>query len=95
MHLGTRVTKPGGKRRPAMGHTMWGGPHGDAGLAWDWVEITEGVVAMADPMGVATNVRLLDRHGTVLPAVEAALHFNQFVRRLPWQDEVQRLLQAA
>ena len=76
---------------------MWGGlsGEGDAGLAWDWVEITRGVVAMADPMCVVTNMQLLNRDGEVLPATEAALHFNQFVRRLPWQEEVRRLLKTA
>jgi hypothetical protein len=68
---------------------------GDAGLAWDWVEVTRGVVAMVDPMCVVTNMQLLNRDGEVLPAAEAALHFNQFVRRLPWQDEVRRLLKTA
>ena len=76
---------------------MWGGlsGEGDAGLAWDWVEITQGVVAMADPMCVVTNMHLVNRDGEVLPATEAALHFNQFVRRLPWQEEVRRLLKTA
>jgi hypothetical protein len=43
-------------------------------------------------MCVSTNMQLVNIHGDVLPASEAALHFNQFVRRLPWQDEVRRLL---
>jgi hypothetical protein len=56
------------------------------------MEIGRGIVAMSDPMCVLTNMRILSRDGQVLPATEAALHFNQFVRRLPWQDEVRRLL---
>jgi len=67
----------------------------DAGIAWDWIEIGLGVVAMVDPMGVTTNMQLVNRDGVVLAASEAALHINQFVRRLPWQDEVRRLLQAS
>jgi len=76
------------------GHTVWGrlSGDGDAGLAWDWVEIAKGVVAMVDPMRVVTNMQLVALDGHVLPATEAALHFNQFVRRLPWQEEVRRLL---
>jgi hypothetical protein len=76
------------------GHTVWGrfSGDGDAGMAWDWVEVGHGVVAMVDPMRVVTNMQLLSREGNLLPATEAALHFNQFVRRLPWQDEVRRLL---
>ena len=63
-------------------------------MAWDWVEVARGVVAMVDPMHVVTNMKLIDDKGGVLPAVEAALHINQFVRRLPWQEEVNRLLKA-
>lgn len=95
VHGGTHVSSRGRRGRPSRGHTLWRNARAGVGLAWDWIEITDGVVAMVDPMCVATNVRLLDRDGGVLPAVEAALHFNQFVRRLAWQDEVQRLLQAA
>ena len=97
VHLGTRVTTAGDRCHPSSGHTVWGGlsGSGDAGLAWDWVEVTRGVVAMVDPMCVVTNMQLLNRDGEVLPAAEAALHFNQFVRRLPWQDEVRRLLKTA
>jgi hypothetical protein len=61
-------------------------------MAWDWVEIGRGIVAMVDPMQVITNVRLVNLEGRVLAATEAALHLNQFVRRLPWQEEVRRLL---
>jgi hypothetical protein len=46
-------------------------------------------------MAVLTNMRLLHPDGRVLPRTEAALHINQFVRRLPWQDEVTRLLKSA
>jgi hypothetical protein len=94
-HLATRVTNHRTRNEPCSGHTIWRGlsQDGDAGLAWDWIEIASGVVAMVDPMSVSTNMRLLNVHGEVLPATEAALHFNQFVRRLPWQEAVSRLLQ--
>jgi hypothetical protein len=44
-------------------------------------------------MRVITNMQLVSVDGRPLPAIDAALHINQFVRRLPWQDEVRRLLQ--
>ena len=95
-HLATRVTTCRILGEPCSGHTIWRGlsQEGDAGLAWEWIEIASGVVAMVDPMSVSTNMRLVNDHGDVLPATEAALHFNQFVRRLPWQEEIRRLLKA-
>ncbi|MEP6503070.1 MAG: hypothetical protein ABJD97_07065, partial [Betaproteobacteria bacterium] len=97
VHLSTRVTNAGRQRMPCSGTTVWGGfsDDGDAGLAWDWVEIAQGVIAMSDPMSLVTNLQLVTADGDVLPAMAAALHFNQFVRRLPWQQEVQRLLKTA
>lgn len=97
VHLSTWVTSSRRGYEPCSGNTVWGGfsNGGEARLAWDWVEIAEGVVAMADPMSLTTNLQLVTSDGQVLPATAAALHFNQFVRRLPWQDEVSRLLRTA
>jgi hypothetical protein len=95
VHLATRITNPDGCCSPRSGHTIWGGfsSKGDAGMAWDWVEIGTGVVAMADPMAVLTNVQLIDGSGEVLPEPVTIVHLNRIVRRLRWQDEVIRRLE--
>ena len=92
-HLGTRVTSPGER----IGQTLWGcrGADGEAGVAWDWVELPGEAVAMADPMAVVTNLRLLGDHGEVLTAQQAARYLNEIVHALPWQQEVRRALRAA
>jgi hypothetical protein len=94
VHLGTRIVCGGEPGHPPTGQTVWGAHRadGEAGLAWDWIAIAHGVVAMADPMGVVTNLRLVGDTGEVLTAHQAALHINRLVRRLPWQDEVWRAL---
>jgi hypothetical protein len=96
-HLATRITSAPDRSGRCSGHTLWGrlSDDGDAGLAWDWIEVGRGVVAMADPLRVITNMQLLGVDGSVMPAMDAALHFNCFVRRLPWQEEVRRLLHTA
>ncbi len=93
-HLGTRVLACGLGDTPATGHTVWGGAslEGDAGVAWDWVQIQTGVVAMADPFGLVTNLQLVGEQGRVLSHVEAVMRLNQIVHALPWQTEVQRAL---
>lgn len=90
VHLGTRITHPGSPSEPPSGQTVWGEftPQHEAGLAWDWVQICEGVIAMVDPMCVVTNLRLVGERGQVLTAREAALHLGRLVHQLPWQDEV-------
>jgi hypothetical protein len=41
---------------------------------------------------VITNLRLLGDQGEVLTAWEAARHLSELVYTLPWQQEVQRML---
>ncbi len=94
VHLGTRVLNPGDTDGPTTGQTLWGGPSakGAAGVAWDWVEIQDGVVAMADPFGLVTNLQLVSAQGEMLTGFEATLRLNELVHALPWQTEVQRAL---
>jgi hypothetical protein len=92
VHLDTRVVRA--ESRGTAGQTFWIGPHddGEAGMAWDWVQLDGGVVAMADPMAVITNLRLLDEDGHVLTAWQSARYLNALVHGLPWQEEVCRAL---
>jgi hypothetical protein len=79
------------------GQTLWGDANEaqSAGVAWDWVQLQQGVVAMADPLGLVTNLKLLDDEGEALNNVEAAVQLHQLVYALPWQTEVQRALSQA
>ena len=93
-HLGTHVS-PGEELPGCMaGQTVWTAhaAEGEAGMAWDWIEIARGVVAIADPLSVVTNVRLVNDEGEVLTALQAARFLNEMVRALPWQQEVERAL---
>ena len=94
VHLGTRVLNTGDGENPTTGQTIWGGPSGDgaAGVAWDWVQIQDGVVAMADPFGLVTNLQFVGDQGELLSGFEATLRLNELVHTLPWQSEVQRAL---
>ena len=94
VHLGTRVLTFGDEAGPCSGQTLWGDASEDrsAGVAWDWVELQEGVVAMSDPLGMVTNLRLLDARGQALSQIQVAAHLHLLVHALPWQTEVQRAL---
>lgn len=79
------------------GQTLWAGRGPDvddaeAGMAWDWVQVADGVLAMADPMSVVTNLRLVSDSGEVLTAHAAAMYLNEMVRVLPWQHTVCEVL---
>ena len=93
-HVDTQIFPANDEDGPRCGQTVWAGPlaDGQVGVAWDWVQVSRGVVAMADPMCVVSNLRLIGPQGEVLTAWEAARHLNQIVYGLPWQGEVQRVL---
>ena len=93
-HLDTQVFPASDHAAPRSGQTVWRGASadGEVGVAWDWVQLSRGVVAMADPMCVVSNLRLLGSQGEVLTAWESARHLSQIVYGLPWQGEVQRAL---
>ena len=95
-HIGTQVTNPGEAMFRTTGQTLWAwsSDDGEAGMAWDWVVLGRGIVAMADPMAVVSNLRLVSEEGDVLSNTESALHFNTIVHGLPWQDEVVRAIGA-
>ena len=97
VHLGTRVLTFGDRAGPCSGQTLWGdaSPGRSAGVAWDWVQIQRGVVAIADPLGLITNLKLLDAAGEALSAPQVAMHLNEIVHALPWQSEVQRALEVS
>lgn len=97
VHLGTQVISTGDGMHRCTGQTLWGRPSdvGEAGLAWDWVELPQGVVAMADPLAVISNLRIVGPEGEELSGFETMLRLNELVHALPWQDEVQRALKMA
>jgi hypothetical protein len=98
VHLGTQVISTGDGLHRCSGQTLWG-RHADggrdAGVAWDWVELPQGVVAMADPLAVVSNLRIVGPQGEELSGFEATLRLNELVHALPWQNEVQRALKFA
>jgi hypothetical protein len=95
-HVDTRVTNPGDQISRTAGQTVWAATatSGQAGMAWDWIQLSHGIVAMADPLSVITNLRLVNSDGAVLSPVESLRHLNEIVHTLPWQDEVERVLVA-
>jgi hypothetical protein len=94
VHLGTRVLTLGDEDHPCCGQTLWCDESDQCatGVAWDWVELRAGVVAMSDPMGVITNMRLLDENGSVMNQTQVAMRLHPLVHALPWQTEVSRVL---
>ncbi|WIT13595.1 hypothetical protein PFX98_08255 [Paucibacter sediminis] len=77
------------------GITLWaatlGTAHQRVGIAWTWLRMGREVVALADPMRISTNARLVSADGLRLTPDQALLHLNNIVNALPWQAEVLKL----
>lgn len=84
----------GDDRHPASGQTLWLGDDGRrrAGVAWDWVSLPAGLVAMVNPMTLISNLQFISPRGDVLAPLESVRQLNEIVHALPWQYEVQRVL---
>lgn len=96
-HLGTQVTHAGDPANGTAGQTLWAttADRGTVGLAWDWVQLQDGVLAMADPMAVVTNLRLVGDQGALLTPYASARYFCAMVHALPWQQTVEHALEQA
>jgi hypothetical protein len=93
--MNTEVLIDGGGIQPTQGQTLW--RRKDelgrlCGLAWDWVRMPAGTVAIVDPMALITNLQFVSQRGEVLAPLESVRQLNEIVYALPWQDEVQRAL---
>ena len=92
-HVSTRVdqgTEPAGGRR---GQTIWCTQREgqDGAIAWDWVEVREGIVTMVDPLAVLSNISI----GTQVVAAEEPhrlIVLNEWVHQMPWQSVVSAAL---
>jgi hypothetical protein len=94
-HLGTRVTNPGDQTTRTAGQTIWASSAASgsqAGMAWDWIHLSRGIVAMADPLSVVTNLRLVNADGDGLTMLETLRYLNEVVHTLNWQDEVEQVM---
>jgi hypothetical protein len=94
VHSGTRVLSLGEDEGPRSGQTLWCNDctEHEAGVAWDWVELRAGVVAMSDPMGMVTNLRMTNERGDSLSTMQMTLVLHRLVHDLPWQIEVTKIL---
>lgn len=76
--------------RRTGGSTRWERRYADAcaWVEWDWVEMAEATVVQADPLGVRSNVLLLDDRGQPLLSSRRRAALATLVYLLPWQAPV-------
>lgn len=89
-HAQTQVHRERGGERRVSGSTRWERRYADvcAWVEWDWVEISEGTIAQADPFNVRSNVLLLNERGRPLLSSRRRATLATLVYLLPWQGPV-------
>lgn len=98
-HFATSCTPYDPSRGYRVGATVWvsNAPHEGAAIAWEWAELREGVLAIADPNSLASNIDLIGTPAGLEqadPIARRRLVLNTIVHGLPWQTAVLRELQA-
>lgn len=90
VHARTQIRRQRGNARSIGGTTRWERPYADASawVEWDWVEISAGTVAQADPLNVRSNVLLLDERGRPVLSSRRRAALATLVYLLPWQGPV-------
>lgn len=85
-----RTTRQSKQDHCARGGTLWSlnGRDGNVGVYFDWAELSPGVVALANPMGIVSNICLFTDSGHPLPWSQVVLCLNNAVFELPWQEIV-------
>lgn len=82
-----------------LGEVLWGiklydgsGAGRTVGVCWEWREVIPNVVALSNPLGIQSNVRLKDETGALVTPAKLVLHLNAAVSGFRWQG---RLIQDA
>lgn len=96
-HMGTQIRDDGSNTGLRAGDTVWVCQDGQwqVGLAWEWVEVKPGVVMLADPNSIITNLQFVDDHQQFVYGLTKTVAVNRLVHALAWQRSVCALLQAA
>ena len=89
-HLGTSVHVDERGRGLKYGQVLWGvaDDAGPMGVAWDWAEVDDHVIALADPMKVLSNLNLVNDDGSALSESHRIVRLNTAIHALRWQDQL-------
>ena len=79
-----------------LGEVLWGveiksgSNNRMLGVCWEWREVIPNVVALSNPLGIQSNVRLKDEAGELVTPAKLVLHLNAAVSGFRWQGRLIR-----
>jgi hypothetical protein len=77
-----------------LGEVLWGvevkagSSNRMLGVCWEWREVIPNVVALSNPLGIQSNVRLKDEAGALVTPAKLVLHLNAAVSGFRWQGRL-------
>ncbi len=85
--VGTQIRDDGSATGLRAGDTVWvaEGENADVGLAWEWIEVQPGIVMLADPNSIITNLQFVDSFSAPVSGLARTIAVNRIVHALPWQ----------
>ncbi len=95
-HVSSQIRDMGDTNGLRSGDTVWAAQVGvrHIGMAWEWAEVRPGLVMLADPNAIITNLQLIDSLGAAVLGLSKTVAINRLVHALPWQTAVADLLRA-
>jgi hypothetical protein len=87
-HISTLWREDLAGREGRVGETVWAARLGNqdvVGLAWEWVEVRPGLVALLDPNAMISNAKLVGEDGVELDELRAIIAVNVVSHAVPWQ----------
>lgn len=89
-HLGTTIHADAEHSDLRSGQTVWGVERDGrwVGVAFEWAEMTNHVVALSDPMQVLSNVMLVEADGESVGERARIVHLNTAIHELDWQQQI-------
>src|SRR6201996_7332136 len=83
--------------RTHLGEILWGVQIMDGnsasrmlGVCWEWREVIPNVLALSNPLGIQSNVRLKDETGALVTPAKLILHLNAAFSGFRWQGRLIR-----
>ena len=55
-------------------------------IAFDWIEVRQGVPILTDPNAIVTNLRLVDQEGAPISELGHVAQITKMVHHLTWQE---------
>ncbi|MBU6259952.1 MAG: hypothetical protein KGJ30_15440 [Burkholderiales bacterium] len=96
-HVNTQIRENSDASGLRAGETVWLGvvDGKSVGAAWEWSELSPGVVMLTDPNSIQSNLRFVGADRSVHDEAVAIVCLNRLAHHLPWQPAVRAMLAAA